>query len=123
LTTTDLDNGCRDDFGGTSGSAPIVAGAVALILEANSNLTYRDVMHVIVNSSFKNDPNNADWYNSRGVKLIFTRSVNSAGFNHSYLYGFGRIDATAAVNLASTWTLVGPLSTYSVSQVTKMTQQ
>jgi len=32
---------CRDDFGGTSSATPLVAGVIALIFQANHNLTAR----------------------------------------------------------------------------------
>ena len=37
-------------FRGTSAAAPIAAGAVALALQANPCLTWRDVQHLIVGS-------------------------------------------------------------------------
>lgn len=93
ITTTNLvaNGSYRNDFGGTSSSAPLVSGCIGLILEANPNLGWRDVQHILVHSSFKNDPGNEDW------------KMNGAGnlFNHNY--GFGRIDTGAAVALAETW--------------------
>lgn len=85
---------CYTRFGGTSASSPMAAGAVALILQANPLLTWRDVQGVLIRSSVPVDPNNADW------------STNAAGLRHNYRYGFGRIDAYAAVALAKNWDLL-----------------
>jgi subtilisin family serine protease len=41
-------------FNGTSASSPIVAGVVALMLEANPNLTYRDVQEILLRSARQN---------------------------------------------------------------------
>lgn len=41
-------------FNGTSGSAPLVTGVIALMLEANPNLTYRDVQEILVRSARQN---------------------------------------------------------------------
>ncbi|MDJ1182164.1 S8 family serine peptidase [Roseofilum casamattae] len=81
-------------FGGTSAATPIVSGIVALMLEANPNLTARDVQHILVKSAQKNDPTNDDW------------TQNGAGHWVNHNYGFGAVDAEAAVNLAKTWTTV-----------------
>ena len=80
---------------GTSSSAPMVAGVIALMLEANSNLTWRDVQHILVQSSRKIDTNHIGWF--------LTESGN--WYNHAY--GYGLVDATASVNLAKTWTTIG----------------
>jgi len=48
---------CTGDFGGTSAATPIVAGAIAVILEANPALTSRDVRRIIGLTTQKNDPN------------------------------------------------------------------
>jgi subtilisin family serine protease len=108
-TTTDLigangynglaDQDCTNAFGGTSSAAPTVAGVVALMLQANPNLTWRDVQHVLVETAEKNDPTDGSWFN------------NAAGYHVSEYYGFGRVDAAAAVNMASTWTNVSAAQT------------
>nr|WP_306469528.1 S8 family serine peptidase [Oscillatoria laete-virens] len=82
-------------FGGTSAAAPFVSGVIALMLEANPNLTWRDVQHLLVETAKKNDPT-GDW------------DINGAGYDISYDYGFGAVDAEAAVRLAQTWTNVAP---------------
>ncbi|MEC7198088.1 MAG: S8 family serine peptidase [Candidatus Thermoplasmatota archaeon] len=84
-----------DDFGGTSSSGPKVAGLTALILEADPTLTWRDMQAILVHSSTPNDINHENW------------SVNGAGLPVSHYYGFGMVDATAAVNLAENWTHLG----------------
>ena len=78
-------------FGGTSSAAPLVSGVIALLLEANSTLTYRDVQHILVESAKLNDPSDSDWVE------------NGAGYWVNHNYGFGAIDAAAAVQLALDW--------------------
>jgi subtilisin-like proprotein convertase family protein len=94
---TDID--CTGNFNGTSAATPVVAGVTALMLEANPNLTWRDVMHILIESADKNDPSNA---NPDGWEW----ETNGAGYNINYVYGFGRVDAGEAVALADTWTNV-----------------
>lgn len=104
ITTTDrtAPNGYNstgsytDSFGGTSSAAPLAAGVIALMLQANPNLTWRDVIAVLVTSAYKNDPADGDW------------TANGANYHVNHKYGFGRIDAAAAVNTAAGWTPLGP---------------
>ena len=87
----------RYDIGasGTSVSAPMVAGIVALMRQANRNLSWRDVKVILADSARKNDPKNKGWGQS-GMKYgSFDKYYH---FNH--LYGFGLVDAKAAVDLA-----------------------
>lgn len=104
VTTTDrtgqdgLDNSnYTDQFGGTSAATPLACGIVALIMEANPELTWRDIQAIIATTAAKNDPNDSDW------------NTNSAGYNINHKYGFGRIDASAAVEAAKNWILLDPL--------------
>jgi len=80
-------------FAGTSAAAPIVSGVIALMLEANPLLGYRDVQDILALSARKNDPSDAGWQD------------NGAGLHFNHDFGFGLVDATAAVRLAETWTL------------------
>lgn len=91
IQTTDWNSGWTNSFGGTSSAAPLASGVIALMLEANPALTWRDVQHVLVNSARKVDPANTEW------------EVNGAGHDINYYYGFGAVDASAAAPLAQTW--------------------
>lgn len=82
---------------GTSFAAPIVSASVALMLEANPQLTYRDVHTILALSSHRIDDSNATW------SFNFAANWNGAGMHVSHDYGFGHIDARAAVRLAETW--------------------
>jgi len=102
ITTTDITgNGGYDggdvthDFGGTSSATPLVSGVIALVLEANPDLTWRDVQNILVHSSRKNDANDSSW------------NVNGAGHDVSHKFGFGAVDAGAAVSLALNWSSSG----------------
>ncbi|ELK24182.1 Proprotein convertase subtilisin/kexin type 6 [Myotis davidii] len=92
--TTDLRQRCTDGHTGTSVSAPMVAGIIALALEANSQLTWRDVQHLLVKTSRPAHLKANDW------------KVNGAGHKVSHLYGFGLVDAEALVLEAKKWTAV-----------------
>ncbi len=93
--TTTAGSGYTSSFGGTSSASPLAAGTVALMLEANPNLTWRDVQHVLIETARKCDPNEVDW------------TVNGAGRDVNYNYGFGAIDALSAIAAAETWVTVG----------------
>ncbi|MGN6666025.1 MAG: putative Ig domain-containing protein [Trinickia sp.] len=85
------------DMQGTSFATPIVSGVVALMLEANPNLGYRDVQEILALSARKvNDPN-TQWSDNGATNW------NGGGLHASNDYGFGEVDARAAVRLAETW--------------------
>ncbi len=88
-------------FSGTSAATPIVSGVVALMRSANADLTWRDVKVILANTAQKNDPNHGGWM-SGATK--YGSTTDSYAFN--YQYGFGTVDAKAAVTAASSWDLL-----------------
>jgi subtilisin-like proprotein convertase family protein len=87
-------------FDGTSASAPIAAGVVALMLEANVGLGYRDIQEILVYSSKR-----AVFLDATDVQSDVNQAVdwNGGGLLTGYDFGFGNIDAHAAVRLAESW--------------------
>ncbi|TLU55455.1 MAG: hypothetical protein FDX18_10535, partial [Chlorobium sp.] len=82
---------------GTSFATPIVTGIIALMLEANPKLGYRDVQQILALSAKKvNDPNSDTTYNG-------ATNWNGGGMHVSHDYGFGEVDARTAVRLAEKW--------------------
>jgi kexin len=83
-------------FGGTSAAAPLVAGVTALLLQANPQLTWRDIQAILAETAVKNDDGDGDW------------QKNGAGYLVNHKYGFGLVNAGAAVAAARSWTTLGP---------------
>ena len=104
IATTDNGHRYTGSFGGTRAATPIVSGVVALIREGNSALTWRDVKLILAASARKNDPDNTGW--EQGA---FRYGSTSDRYNFNHEYGFGMVDAKAAVDLAPTWTNVRDL--------------
>lgn len=89
-------------FGGTSAAAPLVAGVIGLMLQANTNLGWRDVQEILIRSATRNHAADPGW------------RTNSAGLRFSHKYGAGLVNARAAVELAQTWTNLGPATVRSL---------
>lgn len=107
-TTTDpLEYTNRDytsRFNGTSSAAPVVSGVVALMLQANPNLGWRDVQEILIRSATVNQPNNAGW------------ATNAAGFHFNHEFGAGLVNAGGAVTLATNWVNLGPQMPFVTAQ-------
>uniref|UniRef100_A0A1W7RA47 furin n=1 Tax=Hadrurus spadix TaxID=141984 RepID=A0A1W7RA47_9SCOR len=99
ISSTDLHNQCTSDHTGTSAAAPLAAGMLALVLEANPNVTWRDVQHIVVHSC---DVNRLE--KNRGWKQ------NAAGFMYNCRFGFGLLNAEEMVKQALKWKNVPPKS-------------
>ncbi|GAB4384417.1 MAG: hypothetical protein Kow0022_06910 [Phycisphaerales bacterium] len=94
IFSTTLNSGYTTTFGGTSASAPLASAAIALMLQANPDLTWRDVQHILAETAWKVDPTAESW------------TINGAGRAVSEDYGFGALDAAAAVTAAQSWVSV-----------------
>ncbi len=93
-------------FNGTSAAAPMVSGVVALMLEANSSLGWRDVQEILANSArHVGTAIGSGISGSESYAWFFNNSAtwNGGGMHFSKDYGFGLVDAHAAVRLAETW--------------------
>ncbi|XP_046822930.1 furin-like protease 1 isoform X5 [Vespa crabro] len=94
VVTTDLHHQCTSSHTGTSASAPLAAGICALALEANRDLTWRDMQHIVVRTAKPANLKAPDWV------------TNGVGRNVSHSFGYGLMDATAMVRLARRWRTV-----------------
>lgn len=101
VATVDMDGALRPDrictveHTGTSASAPLAAGIVALALEANPSLTWRDMQYLVVLTS-RPEPleKEAGWV------------LNGSKRKVSHKFGYGLMDAGGMVNLAEKWIAV-----------------
>ncbi|WP_186646071.1 S8 family serine peptidase [Fluviispira vulneris] len=105
-----LDGDYTNTMNGTSSAAPVTSGSLALVLEANPNLTWRDVKYILAKTSTKVDQDNP----GSQVELVKGDSnslyqaeqgwvTNAAGFSFSNWYGFGRVNVADAVKLAKNY--------------------
>lgn len=68
--TTDLHHSCTNTHTGTSASAPLAAGIAALALEANSELSWRDLQHIVVHTARPENLRAGDWVSFRIFSIV-----------------------------------------------------
>ncbi|KAK6459415.1 peptidase S8/S53 domain-containing protein [Scheffersomyces xylosifermentans] len=100
IHTTDIKGKCSASHGGTSAAAPLAAGIYSLVLQANPNLTWRDVQYVSVLSS---SPINEDDGNYQ---------ITALNRKYSHKYGYGKMDAYKMAHFAKDWKNVKPQAWY-----------
>lgn len=100
IHTIDIGDTCSDTHGGTSAAAPLAAGIYALLLEANPNLTWRDVQYLSILSS--KEITNHDAKAQKGA----------LGKRYSHVYGYGKIDTKKLIEMAQNWSNVKPQAWY-----------
>uniref|UniRef100_A0AC35FQX5 P/Homo B domain-containing protein n=1 Tax=Panagrolaimus sp. PS1159 TaxID=55785 RepID=A0AC35FQX5_9BILA len=124
VATTDLYGRCTRSHSGTSAAAPEAAGVFALALEANPNITWRDLQHLTVLTSSRNslfdgrcrdlplidiDDNHR---NNKAPEISncthYEWQMNGVGLEYNHLFGFGVLDAAEMVTLAMVWKTAPP---------------
>jgi subtilisin family serine protease len=117
IVTTDRlgDNGYEagdfmHTFNGTSAAAPMVSGVAALVLQANPDLGWRDVQTILADTA-RHVGSAVDGATIAGYELNpwnwnDATNWNGGGMHYSRDYGYGLVDAWAAVRLAESWTAV-----------------
>ena len=113
-----LNSSCNytSTFKGTSAAAPVISGIVALLLEVNPALTWRDIKHILASSAIQIDAS---------IQAIVVGGyiaepgwiTNAAGYKFHNWYGFGAVDTDAAVTLAKNYTL-GSLGSFTTTNET-----
>jgi subtilisin-like proprotein convertase family protein len=103
-----------DHFNGTSASAPVVSGVVALMLQAGPGLGWRDVQDILAasarltGSAFGAGPSSVEdgvWQTNGAT------TWNGGGYHLHTNYGYGMVDAYNAVRMAEVWHLFGAAET------------
>ena len=83
----DLQRNYTYGMNGTSAATPMVSGALALVLDACPELSWRDLKYMVAKTAKKIDSNNSEWVQ------------NAKGFWHNNNYGFGLINPDAMLQL------------------------
>ncbi|XP_053382885.1 furin-like protease kpc-1 [Mercenaria mercenaria] len=90
--STDVGGACTTTFSGTSAATAVAAGILALVLEANPDLSWRDVQELIIVTS-----------KSKGL-LNGNFKTNGIGRQVSDWFGYGLLDTQALIEAAQNWT-------------------
>lgn len=116
-----VDSDYTSDFNGTSAATPTVAGVVALMLDANDALGWRDVQTILALSAAHTGSDMGgpgeleevgDWQTVGGT------TWNGGGTMFHQSYGYGMLDAYAAVRMAEAWAFLSPVAKTSANEVT-----
>jgi len=91
---------------GTSFASPLVAGGVALLLSANPLLDWRDIKHILAVTAVKIDASAGNTGHPSSADLaghVYQNgwTTNTAGYHFHNWYGFGQMNITAALALAT----------------------
>lgn len=110
-------------FGGTSAAAPVTAGVIALMLDANPALGWRDVQNILAYSAAGTGSlytgvktnENFSW------KWTGAENWNGGGLHFSEDYGYGMVNAYNAVRMSEAWSIFHPQAATSGNEVSVAT--
>ena len=128
ITTTDLlgaagfgSGDFTDRMNGTSAATPMVSGVIALILDANPDLGWRDVQNILAATAFQTGSGlgastlglNEDhlWFANRADNW------NGGGMHFSNDYGYGNVDPFGAVRMAQAYSILGQAAKTSANEI------
>lgn len=107
IRTTYILNRMTNRMNGTSSSAPHISGLCGLILEANTELTYRQVKEIISRCSVIPVLEIDGLYNEKNIilstykkSIVKIKQTNDKNRMYSLLYGYGVPDAYECIKLA-----------------------
>ncbi|CAL4163576.1 unnamed protein product, partial [Meganyctiphanes norvegica] len=109
VVVPELDGDCTEHFQGTSAAAPLMAGIVALALEANPSLSWRDVQQLVVESSAPT----SDALKEKGW------ATNGIGKMFHLMQGYGAVNGGRLVELALNWKNLPPQKTVVIPMFTE----
>jgi len=96
-------------FNGTSSATPILSGAIALMLEANPQLSWREVKYILAKTATADHFATGSISHPQNTALpsgyVWEQKwiTNAAQFKYHNWYGFGRVNVDAAVNMAKSF--------------------
>jgi PKD repeat protein len=98
---------------GTSSATPNTSAVVAMMLEANPKLSVRDIKYILAKTVKHVDPTFAGVSSTTiisGSTIVLEQGwvTNAGGYTFSNRYGFGAVDAAAAVAMAKAYTTFLP---------------
>jgi subtilisin-like proprotein convertase family protein len=109
-------------FNGTSAATPMVSGVVALMYDAEAGLGWRDVQSILA-ASARHVGSEVGEGPARYERFAWTwngaETWNGGGLHFSNDYGYGLVDARAAVRLAETWLLTGAAAATSLDETSQ----
>lgn len=105
MITAEGANDCTERFPGSSGPAALASGIIALVLQANPDLAWRDIQHLIARSSKPLHPPISS--SCRRCERPSWRN-NAANLTVSSYFGFGLMDASRMIEYAKDWHTVPP---------------
>ena len=110
-----------DAFGGTSAATPVTSGVIALMLEANPDLGWRDVQNILAVSASLTGSDLASGPTGFEVgawSINGADTWNGGGLHVHSSYGYGMINAYNAVRMAEVWSLLQPVAGTSATEQT-----